>query len=64
MPLKALLTFARARGFAATNAIDIRSDPSRQVQTFLAPSKLRVLDAAARIAELPSARRASSLCAC
>src|SRR5262249_50020395 len=39
--LKSLLTFAHTRRLAATNAIDIRADKSRQVQTFLTPQQLR-----------------------
>jgi integrase len=44
--LKALLKFARTRGLAPTNPIDIRADKSRQVQTFLTPEQLRSLNAA------------------
>src|SRR5262249_59165190 len=54
--LKSLLTFARSRGLAATNAIDIVAGQSRQVQTFLTPEQLRALDAACveLIAEQPT----------
>ena len=54
--LKSLLSFGRTRGLAATNAIDIRADKSRQVQTFLTPEELQRLDAALAelIAEQPT----------
>jgi integrase len=54
--LKTLLVFARTRGLAATNGIEIRTDPSRRVQTFLTPEQLRALDAACveLIAEQPT----------
>jgi integrase len=44
--LKTLLSFARTRGLAVPNTIDIQSEPSRKVQTFLTPEELRALDTA------------------
>jgi integrase len=54
--IKTLLAFARTRGLAATNRIEIRTDPSRRVQTFLTPEQLRALDTACveLIAEQPA----------
>jgi integrase len=53
--LTSLLSFARTRGLAPVNKIDIRVDKSREVQSFLSPSELRALRAACDvlIAEQP-----------
>jgi integrase len=53
---RTLLAFAKSRGLAATQQIDIKSRPSRAVQNFLKPAELAKLDAAlaALAAEKPS----------
>lgn len=55
--IKTLLSFARSRGLAATNPIDIRADRSSQVQNFLNAEQLRAFDkACAKLAAEQPAR--------